>query len=211
MRGGLDNDVFVVDNAGDTVIENAAEGTADRIESFISLSLNTAGHANVEHLTLLGGAGTAIGNALENELTGNQLGNELIGEAGDDTLNGGGGVDTMRGGADDDMYIVDNSADQVFESAGGGSDFVVAATSFELPSEVESLTLVDSAFLGIGNSVGNGIVGNDAANRLEGRGGRDILVGEGGDDVLDGGVLDDTMNGGGRERHPSGRRRCGRR
>ena len=68
MRGELGNDTYVVDNAGDVVIDFGAG--IDRIVSSISTSLNLAGRLTVENLTLTGTAVTGVGNALNNVITG---------------------------------------------------------------------------------------------------------------------------------------------
>ena len=49
-----------------------------------------------------------------------------VGGAGDDTLDGAAGDDCMFGGTGDDVYVVDSLADVVAESAGQGSDLVIA-------------------------------------------------------------------------------------
>ncbi|MCB1745232.1 MAG: Ig family protein, partial [Gammaproteobacteria bacterium] len=73
MEGGTGNDTYVVDNAGDTVIEQAGEGT-DTVKASIAYTLG----ANVENLTLMepaaiaaSGNVDATGNSLANTLTGN--------------------------------------------------------------------------------------------------------------------------------------------
>ena len=85
MLGGLGNDTYIVDNAGDIVVENANEGI-DTVQSSITYTLG----ANVENLTLTGT--TALNG------TGNELANILTGNSGDNTLSGGAGVDRMLGG-----------------------------------------------------------------------------------------------------------------
>jgi len=82
MAGGKGNDTYVVDNVGDTVTENAGEGT-DSVKSSVSWTLG----ANVENLTLTGGAAIdGTGNELANTITGNASANILTGGAGDDVF-----------------------------------------------------------------------------------------------------------------------------
>ena len=70
--------------------------------------------ANVENLILTGAAAiNGTGNALANVLTGNTGANTLTGGAGNDTLDGGAGADILNGGLGDDLYIVDNTGDQI--------------------------------------------------------------------------------------------------
>ena len=73
MFGGIGNDTYVVDNAGDVVNETGGDGT-DTVLSSISFSLADAVHAigGIENLTLTGTAAiNGTGNALDNVLTGN--------------------------------------------------------------------------------------------------------------------------------------------
>jgi Ca2+-binding RTX toxin-like protein len=112
LVGGSGNDGYTVDNVGDSVTENANEGT-DSVSSSISYILG----ANLEKLALSGSADLdGTGNDLGNVLSGNSGANDLYGLAGKDTLSGGlgddwlaGGLggDTLTGGAGKDMFVFD--------------------------------------------------------------------------------------------------------
>lgn len=98
MQGGSDATVYVVDNAGDVVVENAAGGT-DEVRASVSYTLS----GNVENLTLTGSAAiNATGNALDNTLIGNVANNTLDGGAGNDSVVGGAGNDTLIASAGND-------------------------------------------------------------------------------------------------------------
>lgn len=128
MVGGLGNDTYVVDNTNDTVTELANEGT-DHVQSSISYTLG----ANVENLTLTGtSAINGSGNSLDNYINGNSAANTLSGGDGNGILDGKGGIDTLIGGAGNDIYVVDNPNDVVSESAGSGTDTVLATTGYAL-------------------------------------------------------------------------------
>ncbi len=188
MLGGAGNDSYVVDHTGDTVIENAGEGT-DTVSASVTYTLS----AQVENLTLTGT--TAIngtGNALANVLTGNSAANNLSGGDGDDTLSGGAGADVMSGGLGNDTFVVDNTADVVTEGAGEGSDLVQSSVTYTLSANVEKLTLTGtSAINGTGNALDNQLTGNAAINTLTGGVGNDTLDGGAGADSLVGGTGND--------------------
>jgi Ca2+-binding RTX toxin-like protein len=99
LIGGTGNDLFVVDNIGVSVVENA-NGGSDTVHSFINYTLGD----NVERLGLQGTSNLkGAGNNLENTIVGNQGSNLLNGQAGRDTLSGGAGNDTLTGGISDDV------------------------------------------------------------------------------------------------------------
>jgi len=172
LRGGLGDDVYVVDDAGDTVTESSAVGGADTVQSSVGFALGN----NVENLTLTGGAAiNGTGNALANTINGNGAAN---------LLDGGVGADTLRGGNGNDTYVIDNAGDTVSESsAAGGTDTVQSSVSFTLGNNVENLTLTGAAAInGTGNALANTINGNGAANQLDGLDGSDTLHGGAGAD-----------------------------
>ncbi|SIR54744.1 hypothetical protein SAMN05421829_11964, partial [Aromatoleum tolulyticum] len=153
--------------AGNTVVENAGEGT-DTVISSVSFTLG----ANVENLTL---NGTYLSNMSG---TGNDLNNVLTAAAAysHDTLNGGAGADTMIGKWGDDTYYVDNAGDVIVENSSEGTDAVISTVSHTLAANVENLTLTGSAAI-------NG-TGNAAANTLAGNAGNNVLTGGAGNDIF---------------------------
>ena len=193
MIGGTGNDVYVVDDIGDVVAENLAEGT-DTVKSSITYTLGN----DLENLTLTGSATiNGTGNELDNVIIGNGAANTLVGLEGNDSLDGGGGVDVMLGGLGNDSYSVDNSADVVVENADEGADTVYASASYALADNIETLNLTGAGGInGTGNGQANLIVGNSGSNALAGGAGDDTLIGNGGNDTLDGGLGADTMTGG---------------
>ncbi|ODU05319.1 MAG: hypothetical protein ABS89_02025 [Thiobacillus sp. SCN 63-1177] len=189
MQGGAGNDTYVVDVAGDIIVENLNDGI-DGIESSLTYNLGT----NLENLTLTGSAAIdGTGNELNNRLQGNIANNKLVGGAGNDSLDGSIGNDTMLGGAGDDIYYVDSTKDVVTENANEGIDTVEASIAYTLGSNIENLILTGASGInGTGNALNNTITGNGVANTLTGGAGNDWLDGMGGTDKLIGGTGDDT-------------------
>ena len=175
MTGGKGDDIYVVDSAADIVIELAGGGD-DTVNSYVSRTLGV----EFERLHLLG--------SLAINATGNAVANELLGNDGNNILNGLGGADSMAGGAGNDIYVVDNAGDSVFEALSAGIDLIQSRVTLTLGSEVENLTLTGTTSIsGTGNDLANVILGNAAANSLTGGLGDDTLNGGGGADTLTGG------------------------
>ena len=143
LIGGGGDDVYLVDDAGDQVIELAAQGT-DRVDSAITWTLG----ANLEHLTLTGAEPTSgRGNAQDNLIMGNSASNLLDGDAGNDTLRGGMGDDSLSGGAGDDALSGGQGNDSLL--GGAGNDNLTGGAGD------------DALWGGTGNDSLSGVGGND--------------------------------------------------
>jgi Ca2+-binding RTX toxin-like protein len=119
MRGGAGNDRYVVDVAGDTLVE-AAGGGNDMVETRIAeFELD----AEFERLVLAGDAVRGKGNAQANRIFGSALDNVLDGGGGNDRLFGGDGQDALRGGSGDDR-VLDGGAGNDSLFGGAGSDIL---------------------------------------------------------------------------------------
>ena len=178
MAGGGGNDVYVVDNAGDSVTELANQGIDEVRTTLASYSLVGT---NIENLTGLGN--------VDQVLTGTDVAN---------VIDGGAGADAMTGGDGNDVYVVDNAGDSVTELANQGVDEIrtVLASYTLVGTEVENLTglgNVDQALTG--NASANVINGGGGADFITGGDGNDVLFGGDGNDVVEGGVGDDTLDG----------------
>lgn len=202
LGGGAGNDSYVIDDAGDVVVE-AFDAGIDDVRASVSCTLS----ANVENLALTGLAAiNGTGNELDNRITGNSMNNVLTGDAGNDILDGGLGSDTLIGGSGDDTYYVNIGSDTVVENPCNGTDTVHASVSYTLADNLENLLLDGMlAVTGTGNTGNNYLRGSDSANILDGSAGNDLLEGGNGLDVLNdlsgkgylnGGADSDSLTGG---------------
>ena len=183
LYGGFGDDIYRV-HGKTTIIEAQGNGN-DTLHADADFTL-TAG-AHVETLIVDTAAGIILaGNEIANRIVGNVGADRLEGHGGDDVLVGGGGADVLDGGTGNDRYVVTDSATQVIEAIGGGSDDrVLTSVDFVLAAgaEVERLTVVSAD--------GRAITGNEFANCLTGGAGNDRLDGGTGADTLAGGRGDD--------------------
>lgn len=202
MYGGRGDDVYEVQHSRDFVFEAANEGS-DTVRSSLSYELRE----HFEGLTLLGSANlSGKGNALANVLVGNLGSNrlyglggddQLYGAAGHDRLDGGTGADHLFGGKGNDIFVLSDTSDAIFENPGEGQDAVYANVGHSLPENVERLHLTGVENLsGEGNSLSNLLTGNEGSNLLRGHDGSDKVLGDEGNDVVDGGSGADWLEGG---------------
>lgn len=117
MKGGLGNDTYIFDSAGDKAVENSNEGV-DTVQTPFNCTLGSY----MENVVLTGStAVNATGSSWHNQMTGNNAANTLQGLAGNDTINGKGGNDVLVGGAGKDVLTGGSGADHFkYLSTGDG-------------------------------------------------------------------------------------------
>lgn len=170
LYGGTGADTYFVDSAGDVTSDEGID-----VDLVRSTATHTLG-ASIENLTLEGGAAiNGTGNELDNVIIGNSAANILDGAEGNDVLEGRGG---------NDHYVVRETADEVLEVAGGGTDIVESHVSYTLGANLENLTLGGTNSINAtGNAVANVIVGNAGSNLIDGGAGADTMAGGFGNDT----------------------------
>ena len=147
MAGGAGNDTYIVDNAGDIVIEGLNAGTDIVRTSLASYDLTD----NIEELVFTG-QGSFIG-------TGNAIANTITGGNGNDFLFGMGGNDQLTGGLGNDFLDGGDGADNL--QGGIGNDVMIGGAGADVLSG------------SIGNDILNGQAGNDT---MDGGTGNDIFA-----------------------------------
>ncbi|RZJ24481.1 MAG: calcium-binding protein, partial [Haliea sp.] len=219
LIGGLGDDVYVVDNAGDLVVELANEGTdavnvvftvagtytlPDHVEnatvtaSFIPTWAPTpapapapgTGGLDPALLALLGLGGAQA--PAPAPAAGGQ-GVNLTGNALNNILRGNAGANVLTGKAGDDTYVINSAADTVVEALNEGTDQVHLA--FTVAGGYTLSTNVENASITTGTA-GVNITGNAEANVLLGNAAANTLTGAAGNDTLAGQGGADTIDGG---------------
>jgi Ca2+-binding RTX toxin-like protein len=146
LHGGAGNDLYVVDNAGDRVVE-LSHGGRDTVNASVSFKLS----GNVENLTLTGTAPiSGTGQDLDNKIVGNAAANILNGGGGNDVLIGGLGRDVLTGGAGADIFTLKSLADSGVGSAGRDqiTDFTVGVDRIDLSALQGSAKQTELTFIG---------------------------------------------------------------
>jgi Ca2+-binding RTX toxin-like protein len=180
LTGGAGNDLFYVDQQGDSIVELDGEGY-DIVIARGSYGLGAGVSAEV----LMAENGNSSADPVQ--LLGNELSNLIYGTLGNNLIDGGAGQDIMVGYAGDDFYFVDHALEQIFEAPGEGRDTVATSIDYILAPglSIEVLQALGSAPLTlVGNELDNLIYGNSGNNVLAGVGGIDVMVGGAGNDVF---------------------------
>ncbi len=99
MKGGGGDDTYVIDNAGDHILEFGGGGIDTALVSASRYALD----AQVENATITTSAGATV--------VGNASANWIIGGSGADHIEGGGGLDRLTGGAGSDVFVFHGLAD----------------------------------------------------------------------------------------------------
>lgn len=191
LAGGDGDDTYLVDQAGDVIVELAGGGT-DTVVASIDWTLTDG----VDVLVVTGEGTVATGNDGDNLLLGAGGHQVLKGGGGNDLLDGGAGGDEMEGGAGDDTYYVDDLGDIVIEILDGGNDTVVTAFGGTIAEHIENMRVVGDAHQLTGNKGNNRLSGADGDDTLDGDDGDDLALGGDGDDVLISRSGADTLSGG---------------
>jgi Ca2+-binding RTX toxin-like protein len=168
LQESFGDDVFVIAQAGDTIVEIEENSSIDTVRVALAGSafLNISGSAFLENVVYTGAGGVAI--------TGNAANNSLL---------GGTGADTIIGGAGNDTIGVNLLTDSV--SGGADTDTVLASITYSIAAQgdVENLTLGGTAAKATGNAGANILTGNAGANTLDGGAGNDTMIGGNGADT----------------------------
>ncbi|MFZ2726350.1 MAG: hypothetical protein WAX77_08880 [Methylococcaceae bacterium] len=121
LIGSLGDDTYVIDNVGDTIVDNWTHTVVDANGNSVVV-IENAGYDTVnssvsytlaDYLENLNLTGTTTING-----TGNDLANVITGNSADNILDGAVGNDTLSGGTGNDTYIVDSA----YNPIGGGDD-----------------------------------------------------------------------------------------
>ncbi len=194
FEGGYGNDLFIVDNAWDSIGDKGGRNT---VNAGVTFDANRFANANLQYIELTGAsninataraavATTLVGNSGNNLLTGGTLDDMLYDHNPAGAPGEASGNDTLAGGNGSDTYYVSKSNTVITEYLNYGQDKVVASADYTLGANVEHLEMT-------GSSVKRG-TGNNLANKIDASGlSQGVIISGGKNDVGQGG---DTLMGG---------------
>ena len=117
---------------------------------------------------------TYTAQAISETLTGTSANEVFVADGGPDVLNGGGGSD---------QFLDVNANTTIIQKPGGVSTAYQAGETFQLPANVQNLT-VWSGSVSYGNNIANIIRGSTQNDVIDGGAGNDVLTGFGGSDTF---------------------------
>lgn len=209
MHGGAGSDLYLVDSAGDVIVEQNGQDTviasadytlATGVETLVLTGTATGGTGNaaanriigndlqVNMLSGLGGNDTLEGGSQADSLFGGDGNDRLIGNLGDDWLDGGSGADSMPGGDGNDTLLGGIANDT--QLGGAGDDSLLGQDGNDRLLGDAGNDLLD------GDAGADSLVGGDGNDMLLGGAGVDTQLGGAGDDLLAGGAGNDILTGG---------------
>ena len=158
MTGGSGNDTYIVDHAGDVVVETPGD-KADTILASVSYTMS----ASIERMSLTGtGSLSGTGNSLANTITGNAGANKIDGAGGNDILSGALGNDVLTGGSGKDAFVFDTKPSSA--NVDTITDFNVADDTIRLDN-VAFTALTKTGALAAGGFY-KGLNAHDADDRI---------------------------------------------
>ncbi|AYQ28615.1 tandem-95 repeat protein [Polaromonas sp. SP1] len=192
LYGGAGNDVYVVDNAGDVVVETTTTTTyvdqGQYVTTYVDHGQYTTTYVptgRTLYAVYYDESGTPTYyyeqvRDIEGNPIGVLIGPEMVAQT------------VWVPNVVAQTVWVPNVVPQTTVSDSGGVDTVNSSVAFALGANQENLNLTgDAAIGGAGNALNNVLTGNAAGNSLMGWGGDDTLDGGAGDDVLAGGLGND--------------------
>jgi Ca2+-binding RTX toxin-like protein len=209
LQGNKGDDTYIVNNAGDTLVEVANEGHDTVRTTLTHFTLQS----NFEDLKSDGTADfTGTGNGAANFIQGNNGSDHLIGLGGDDELDGGAnndvydyrgsfgvafGNDRISDFSGTDAIAVDRFSDVTTSRVGNDLLLTLPGGTVRIVDHFNG-DAVENIIDANGNSMvlATGLTGGGAPGIITGTDGNDVLDGKGGDDFLFGGNGNDRLIGG---------------
>ncbi len=156
LKGGLGDDTYIINDSNDFVVEREGEGFDE-----VLVSVNYKMTAHIETCKALNKS------AEELYIRGNDLQNFFYAQ---------GGKLVLAGGLGGDKYdLTKNQSATAIEYSGEGEDTVIVTSSYDLPINIENLTVRGNrAVIARGNSLANQIICNSGSSVYLGGAGNDV-------------------------------------
>jgi Ca2+-binding RTX toxin-like protein len=126
MSGGLGDDIYIVDDALDSISETTSAGT-DTVKAAFSLNTSTTPATPVTYTLANNVENIEITSTVDVNINGNASDNKIIGNSAANILDGKTGNDTMTGGAGSDRFIYSTTSS--FSTSAIGLDVLTDFTS----------------------------------------------------------------------------------